>query len=187
MICFAVVGCRKVLDLVLAIDGSDSISDPDFDKIKSSVDILIQQLDIGKDKIHVGVVLYSSDITDAVDLLDDKDALSDVVVQLKPAHMGTNTALGIETLRTILNSGRPDAPKMGVVITDGKSLDPNATRDAAESAIADGIAMFSIGIGGMINLEELKGIASGPEDSVTFGDFDGLSLDDVAKEICPSK
>ena len=185
-----ILGCRKVLDIVLVVDGSDSISEPDFEKVKSSIAMLINQLDVEIDKIWFGLVLYSSDITEVVTLQQNKQKLLHRISLLKHARMGTNTALGIQTMDAMLGFGRPGVPKMGVVITDGISLDVAATHAAAVAAIKSGVSMFSVGIGNLINYGELQGIATGPGFVLNFTDFDQMSLDvigRVASEICPSE
>ena len=176
------------MDLVLVIDGSDSISEPDFEKMKSSITGLINRLDIKRDQIWFGLVLYSSDITEVIELENDKKKLLQRISLLKHARMGTHTALGIQTMNAILKSGREGVPKMGVVITDGISLEPPATHEAAMQAIASGVKMFSVGIGHLVDFGELGGLASGPGYMLNFTDFDELSLDfieQVASNICP--
>ena len=180
-------GCRKVLDLVLVIDGSDSISKPDFEKVKASIETFTRQLDIGTDKIQLGLVLFSSSITEVVNLQGDKQELLRRISQLKHARMGTDTALGVRKMIDVLQSGRPNVPKLGVVLTDGISLEPNDTRAAAMAAKNGGVNMFSVGIGSFIDQAELQTLSSGSGHSVTFQNFDTLSLDSIAKEICPSK
>ena len=179
-----------MLDLVLVVDGSDSISDPDFEKIKISIASLVNRLDIENDQIWFGLVLYSSDITEVLRLQHDKQKILQKISLLKHARMGTNTALGIQTMDAILNSGRQNVPKMGVVITDGISLNTSETHDAAVNAINSGVSMYSAGIGSLIHMGELQGIATGLSYVLNFTDFDNLSLDFVdsaAAEICPSK
>ena len=178
------------MDLVLVVDGSDSISGPDFKKIKSSITDLISRLDVERDQIWFGLVLYSSNITEVIELENDKNKLLQRISLLEHAQMGTNTALGVQTMDAILKSGRAGVPKMGVVITDGLSKDPAATHDAAVQAIASGVRMFSVGIGKLVHFGELGGLASGPGYTLNFTDFDELSLDfieDVASNICVGK
>ena len=182
-----IVGCRKALDIVLVVDDSDSISDQDFEKIKTSITKLIDNLDIDSDKIWLGLVLYSSEISEIVALQQNKHELLQRIGLLKHARTGTNTALGIHTMNAMLHAGRDGVPKMGVVITDGVSIDVEATHIAAMAAIDAGVRMFSVGIGYLIHDDELQGIATGPEHVLNFLDFDHMSLDvieKVASENC---
>ena len=174
------------MDIVLVIDGSDSISGYNFNKIKSSVERFTRQLDISTDKIWLGLVLYSTNLTDTVQLEGNKSQILQRLSQLKHARLGTNTAAGVLKMTDMLMYGRPDVPKMGVVITDGISLDPTATRNTARAAMDTGIDMYSVGIGDQIVTSELQGLASNPSKALTFDNFDTLSLDSIGKEICPS-
>ena len=45
------------------------------------------------------------------------------------------------------NGDRPNVPNMGIVITDGRSNDPNATKMEAAAARAKGITMVAVGVG----------------------------------------
>lgn len=68
----------------------------------------------------------------------------------------TNTSGGIwymrEQMFTRIHGDRPDAPDIGIVITDGASnLDYQLTIPYARQAHAQGIKMFAIGIGPGVN------------------------------------
>lgn len=152
-----------MLDIVLVVDGSDSITSPNFEKIKASLGAFTRQLDICADRVWLGLVLYSSDITETVSLQGNKTELLQKISQLKHERLGTNTAVGVQKMTAMLLSGRSDAPKMGVVITDGISLEPSATHNAALQAMTEGIDMYSVGIGEFVDKLELQGLSSGPE------------------------
>ena len=182
-------GCRKVFDVVLVIDGN--VSEQNFRKIKSTLTDLVNRLDIKRDQIWFGLVVYSSTITDVIQLENDKNKILQRIAQLKHAQTGTNTALAVQTMNAFLQkSGRKGVPKMGVVITDGLSSDPAATYNAAMEAIAYGVRMFSVGVGSLVHSGELGGLASGPRYTMSFKSFDEMSLDfieDIASHMCPGK
>ena len=171
----------------MVLDGSDSISIDNFDKVKSSVEDFTRQLDIDSDKIWLGLVLYSTNLTQTIQLTGDKNQLLQRISQLKHERLGTNTAAGILKMSELLLYGRPNVPKLGVVVTDGQSLEPYLTRSTARAAMDAGIDMFSVGIGDQIDRNELKSLASAPNMSITFDNFDKLTLADIGKEICPSE
>ena len=52
--------CNVPGDIVFVIDGSDSISDPDFIRLKNFVANLIDNFEIGSSAIHVGMIVYST-------------------------------------------------------------------------------------------------------------------------------
>ena len=48
------------------IDGSDSISDLDYTRLKNFVSTLIDNFEIGPDAIHVGLIVYSTLVGDKI-------------------------------------------------------------------------------------------------------------------------
>uniref|UniRef100_A0A194ANW2 VWFA domain-containing protein n=1 Tax=Pinctada fucata TaxID=50426 RepID=A0A194ANW2_PINFU len=55
-----------------------------------------------------------------------------------------------------------------IVVTDGESDDTISTRHAAELARANGIVMFSVGVGSRVNQNELSTIATSPDCTHVF-------------------
>ena len=53
-------------------------------------------------------------------------------------------------------------PRVGIVLTDGKSNQPAMTIMAAMHAHSADITMFAIGVGSSVDLDELQAIASEP-------------------------
>lgn len=51
---------------------------------------------------------------------------------------------------------RPDVPNVGVVITDGKSNEPEATWNEAMQARDRGIEMIAVGVGNSVRVSELE-------------------------------
>ena len=72
--------------------------------------------------------------------------------------------------------GRKNATHVAILISDGRSQDRKATRKEARKAKEAGIKIFTIGVGKRADLEELKEIASDPDDYFVFhvGDFKAL-------------
>ena len=58
--------CNNPADIVFVVDGSDSINDADFVRLKTFVANLIDNFEIGADAIHVGIIVYSTLIGDKV-------------------------------------------------------------------------------------------------------------------------
>lgn len=52
--------CNNPGDIVFVVDGSDSINDVDFVRLKTFVANLIDNFEIGPDAIHVGIIVYST-------------------------------------------------------------------------------------------------------------------------------
>ena len=72
---------------------------------------------------------------------------------------------------------RSRAPNIAIVMTDGaSSRDAHLTIQYAEEARAEGITIFSIGIGPTVNNDELLGIAGAPERVIHVSSFDALPM-----------
>ena len=102
----------------------------------------------------------------------------------------TNTAAAIRTIRSqMFNQGdRSDSPNIAIILTDGKSDDPTDTQNEALEARKAGIHIVAIGVGESINLPELKGIATDPDDESVFvvKDFNALTgtVEKMLKNLC---
>ena len=73
------------------------------------------------------------------------------------------------------NGDRERAPNIAVVLTDGaSSIDSHLTVQYAEEARAEGVIIFSIGIGNSVNDDELLGIAGDPSRVIHVSSFEAL-------------
>ena len=94
---------------------------------------------------------------------------------------------------TAANGGRPGVPKIGIVITDGRSKSESLTLQEAKAAKDAGITMLALGIGSSRNLDmkEINGIASDPAADHAFiaSSFDDLVnvLDKISRGTCAGK
>nr|BAK86420.1 BMSP [Mytilus galloprovincialis] len=155
--------CNVPGDIVFLIDGSNSMSNADFRKQKNFVANMIDNFEIGKEFIHVGIVVFSTVIGDIVHLQPSrsKDLLKILANNLRHPKVGTNTALGIERVRKMMREeGRSFAPKIMVVVTDGRSASPALTSLQASLAKAEGLTVIAIGVGSAMFKDELENIAS---------------------------
>lgn len=160
---FADKVCNVPGDIVFLIDGSNSMSNADFRKQKNFVANMIDNFEIGKEFIHVGIVVFSTVIGDIVHLQPSrsKDLLKILANNLRHPKVGTNTALGIERVRKMMREeGRSFAPKIMVVVTDGRSASPALTSLQASLAKAEGLTVIAIGVGSAMFKDELENIAS---------------------------
>lgn len=156
--------CDVAADVGFVIDGSKSISSGDWPKGLNFVANLINNLYITPEGIHAGIVVYSTFINEKVPLnpFKSKPLLMAMTKSLKQPKQGTNTALGVDTMRQMFrNQGRYDAPKVMIIVTDGKSTNPGQTKIQAARAKAEGAIIITVGIGGSSMFkDEIRDIAT---------------------------
>ena len=124
--------------------------------------------------------------------LSEHNATRTLVNALNLRYTGgtTNTAAAIRTIRTQMfnQDDRKDSPNIAIILTDGKSDNPTDTQNEALEARKAGIHIVAIGVGESINLPELKGIATDPDDESVFivKDFNALTgtVDKMLKNLC---
>nr|QDO66815.1 hypothetical protein [Pinctada fucata] len=182
-------GCRSLIDFCIVVDGSDSISRDDFSTLRKAISSLIDRLNIDKDEGRMGIVVYSSKIARKVPLTSDKWTLQKEAEKLPHPRDGTNTALGIETMKELFQaSPRPGVPKVGIVVTDGISKNTTETVIQANLTKDLGINMFSVGVSQLIDMPELIGIASSERQVLTVDSFDALArnIEELVLLVCPT-
>ncbi|XP_052826155.1 protein PIF isoform X1 [Octopus bimaculoides] len=169
--------CDQPVDVIILIDGSDSISDNDWVRSKNFVKELIDSFDIGQDTIHVGIIVYSSNIGDVIGLkkFHSKETLKFLANRLHHPKDGTDTAAGIRKVTKMMEAeSRPNAARVAIVITDGRSSHPIQTTQEALKAKSAGIVMLTVGVGHAISRAELSQIATSEREMFDVSDFSGL-------------
>ena len=83
-----------MLDVVLVVDGSDSITSKDYVTLKNSLVDLMDHLKLAEDQARLGVVLFSSDVADQIPLSADRNFLRQALLSLRHPRDGTRTDLG---------------------------------------------------------------------------------------------
>ncbi|XP_047425973.1 integrin alpha-1 [Mugil cephalus] len=152
----AVQECSKELDIVMVLDGSNSIY-----PWSSIVDFLIrflEKIDIGPKLSQVGIVSYGETVTHNVNLseFDNTPAMLRFVRSL-PQQTGskTMTFLGIDTARKEAfmpeRGARPGVKKVMVIVTDGESHDFYNLNKVIGECDEDDIERFGIAVLGDYN------------------------------------
>lgn len=130
----------------------------------------------------MAAVIYSSEVQLQFHLnrYHTKQEVLDAVDQIPYITGSTNTYSGLNTMKEVMfsaaNGDRENVPNLAMLITDGVSnVNSLKTIPEAESARAQGIHIYSIGIG-LADTSELNKIASVPpsENSFTVQEFDEL-------------
>lgn len=178
--------------MFFAIDGSDSLTDNDFLLEKAFVKEVIEGLYLNEvGGIVIGIVVFSSSIEVNTDFdMSDKESIFSRIDQLQQPKDGTNTFLAIEEVRKqLLNFGRPDVEKAAIIITDGRSKDSTRTINEAILTKQSNITLAALGVGTLIDREELEGIASASHlvwETPDFNSLRNLTIN-VTGVLCPGK
>lgn len=91
-------GCKGLMELVVIIDGSDSINEPDYNSLKRSMTSLVQSLDIQEAEIRISFIVFSSDIALETPLVGNKPQALQTAATLPHPRDGTNTWMALEAM-----------------------------------------------------------------------------------------
>ncbi|XP_044214882.1 collagen alpha-6(VI) chain isoform X2 [Thunnus albacares] len=180
-----------VADIVFLVDGSSSIGSSNFQEVRGFLRSVISGLDIGPDKVRIGLAQYSDRPQKEFLLQDhmDKSSLLDQVDNFPYMTGGTQTGMAIDFLleNYFKQSTRKRVPQIAVVITDGDSTDD--VTGPAQELRRYGVIVFGIGVG-QANQEQLKSIANQPSDRFLFSidNYQALQrlTDGLLQTVCVS-
>ncbi|CAM4555353.1 integrin alpha-1 isoform X1 [Lepidochelys kempii] len=182
--------CKTQLDIVIVLDGSNSIYP--WESVTEFLNRLLKKMDIGPQQTQVGIVQYGQKVVHEFNLstymtTDDVLIAAKAIKQRGGAQ--TMTALGIDTARkeafTEARGARRGVKKVMVIVTDGESHDSYKLADVIKDCKHENIQRFSIAILGSYNrgnlstekfVEEIKSIASEPTEKHFFNVSDELAL-----------
>ncbi|KAM9737140.1 collagen alpha-1(XIV) chain isoform 2-T2 [Menidia menidia] len=180
-----------VSDIVILVDGSWSIGRINFRLVRTFLENLVRAFSVEYDKTRIGLAQYSGDprIEWHLNAHTTKESVIEAVKNLP--YKGGNTLTGLALTFILENSfkvesgSRPGVPKIGILITDGKSQDD--VIPPAQSLKDAGIELFAIGVKNA-DENELKAIASPPEKTHVYNvaDFSVMSdiVEGLTKTIC---
>nr|XP_033958086.1 collagen alpha-1(XIV) chain [Pseudochaenichthys georgianus] len=182
---------EAVADIIILVDGSWSIGRLNFRLVRMFLENLVNAFDVGIDKTRIGLAQYSGDprIEWHLNAFYTKDAVLDAVKNLP--YKGGNTLTALALTYILENSFKPESgsrvgvPKIGILITDGKSQDD--VIPPAESLRNAGVELFAIGVKNA-DENELHSIASEPGESHVYNvaDFNVMSsiVGALTKTVC---
>ena len=154
-----------LLDLVFALDGSQSIGEKGFKSIKDLVEAMVYNYNISESETHVGVIEFSSQANVIIPLnqLFEKTLIIDQVQRITPSggkETFTDEALrkSADELFDVKSGGRPGASKVLIIITDGKSTGEEPPKRAVKPLKEKGVRVYVVNIGDDTDKDELKDI-----------------------------
>uniref|UniRef100_A0A8D2CMC5 Collagen alpha-1(XX) chain n=1 Tax=Sciurus vulgaris TaxID=55149 RepID=A0A8D2CMC5_SCIVU len=154
-------------DMVFLVDGSWSIGRGHFQQVKDFLASVISPFEIGPEKVQVGLTQYSGDPRTEWDLNSFRSSGEVLAAVRGLRYKGGNTFTGL-ALTHVLGQNlkpsaglRPEAAKVVVLVTDGKSQDDVHT---AAGVLKDlDVDVFTVGVKNA-DEAELKVLASQPLD-----------------------
>uniref|UniRef100_A0A3B4YLI7 Collagen type XIV alpha 1 chain n=1 Tax=Seriola lalandi dorsalis TaxID=1841481 RepID=A0A3B4YLI7_SERLL len=182
---------EAIADIVILVDGSWSIGRINFRLVRMFLENLVNAFDVDIDKTRIGLAQYSGDprIEWHLNAFSTKDAVIDAVKNLP--YKGGNTLTGLALTYVLENCFKPESgsrvgvPKIGILITDGKSQDD--VIPPAESLRNAGVELFAIGVKNA-DENELRSIASEPDNTHVYNvaDFNIMSsiVEGLTRKVC---
>lgn len=164
------------MDLGFVIDASGSIGASDYKLQQKFVKDLLERVNVGPNRTHVGIINFSSSSETLTQLNSDYE-LKQKIDKVKKAYyygQSTNTALALREANSVfsyengLRGPEQGATPVIFVITDGASDAQNATLDAADVLKRSGIHLVSVGVGNKLNLDELRLMCTPPSSENYF-------------------
>ncbi|EPY74446.1 alpha 3 type VI collagen isoform 1 precursor-like protein [Camelus ferus] len=159
-------GCEDMkADIMFLVDGSRSIGPENFVKMKTFMKNLLAKIQVGPDKVRIGVIQFSDYNKEEfqLDKYFTQEEISDAIDSM--SHIDQNTLTGsaltfVADYFTEPRGGRPTVRKFLILITDGEAQDE--VRDPARALRDKGVTIFSVGVYGAVRsqLEEISGDSS---------------------------
>ena len=185
-----------LLDLVFALDGSESLAEKGFDKIKDLVVMMIDNYTISQEETHIGIIEFSNRANVILPLneLFQPTSVKYQVKRLIPS--GGKQTVTDEALRKsadevfdVTSGGRPGATKVLIIVTDGKSTGKEPPKRAVKPVKEKGVRVYVVNIGEDTDKDELEDIVPTDENIYPVQNPDELPgvpsklVEDVDKDI----
>lgn len=179
------------MDLAFAVDGSNSMTTSDFNKIRQFIKTIIDQLPISANDVHVALLEYSDRIDLKFGFLShtSKPELLRAVDRVTPSGgRGIHTDQVLAEANQLFSpeaGSRPGVPKILVVITDDESTGTRPLSRVSEPLKEAGVEVIVVGVGSRVNPEQWKGVVPSKDNVITVNGPDqiGSAVDDIGKKI----
>lgn len=155
-----------------------------FNKTLEFVKGFIKYLDVSKERAHVGLAIFSSDVYQVFNF-DDYNNSTEAVTAIKDVsfpNQGRHIGKALNYVRHKMFSGsklRKDVSNYLVLVTTGSSYD--LVRTPAKALRDRNVTIFAVGVGDDYDEDELREISGDDGDQVYGTSFDGLK--DLKKEL----
>jgi len=169
-------------DVVIALDISRSVDEPEFENLQRFVVRVVETLDIGPQQSLVGVIFFARNSQFEIHLneFNDKARLVEAINDLRlETKRGTRFIPVLNLLEFSANNEslgfRPDFPNVAVIVTDGRANDNQAKLISTAKNFHESVdfTVYAVGVEGNkgANLTELRVISGNPETAFLIGDL----------------
>uniref|UniRef100_I3KW12 VWFA domain-containing protein n=1 Tax=Oreochromis niloticus TaxID=8128 RepID=I3KW12_ORENI len=180
----SIQGCPLQTDIAFLLDGSGSVSQPDFQTMKRFVKEIIQSFLSSETQFSVSQFSTDPEVHFNFKKFSSSGSVETDINGIRQQGGSTYTAKAIthvvNNVFTPQRGSRPNGKKVLIVVTDGQSNDRYDLRDATKQAESKNIVRFAIGVGSAFRLpdarRELRTIASTPSYVFEVENFDALEV-----------
>jgi Mg-chelatase subunit ChlD len=184
--------CPRGADVAFALDESTSMGERNFYTMTQFIKTVASHLNLEMHRLAVETYATDYDLKFHLNRYQNKRQLIDGI-SFPYRKGGTNTAAALrymtDDMFTSPRGDRPTIQNIGLVVTDGQSVNRTATFERAVAARQAGIHLISVGVklsGHTYAQRELRGIASDPDDTNVFNVIDFESLFGITDQILDS-
>lgn len=164
------------------VDSSSTVGNLNLEKTENFIKNFVTKLNVGKNAVHVGLEQYGSRPSSefALRMYDNRYDVLKAIHGMQLMGGGTNTGDAIEFAKTTMFSpaagARSNVPRIAIMVTDGGTSETTAAINQANEARLAHISMIGVGVGGLVNMNELNSIADKPSAShvITVRNYDEL-------------
>ena len=163
-----------------------SISQPETNEGLDFVKRVAAALELGEDKVHIGLVPKECHPVPGFDLNEATDK-EDILERLDGGYAAAQTSEVIKYMRRRSfhddNGAREDAQKFGVVVLSGATSDRKTLAREALKAKSNNIELFVISVGDVPQSDVRAVVGRSDEESHVFQVPSFAELADVAEEL----
>ena len=180
-----VYDCTGAIDINILLDSSASMR-LDYQLQVAFIEKLVDLLGLARSGPHASLVAYSKKADPIIDLKDGYDSdlfknrISTAIFEGKDSRFDRAFYLARVALFDPKRGARNNVPKVVLFITDGKHTNKETTAlDMAEELKDLGVQIIVVAIGGGVDKEMLREIATSNESIYFEQSFNNLLKDDV--------
>ncbi|KAK3581063.1 hypothetical protein CHS0354_033849 [Potamilus streckersoni] len=162
-------GCMTKADITFLLDSSDTVGKDNFQKQLGFVKDFTNNMDIGSNKSQISAVTFSSGVYNQFYLnqyatkADINTAVDGIQFKGGRTHTADAIKFATDTSFNPLHGGRTQVPHVAILITNGASGSRDVVKLEAQRARDNGVTLYTIGVGGSADMDELRDIASDPD------------------------